>query len=78
MDQFGDRLYAIHMKDFVFDRNGTFEDVVVGEGSLDLPALLAAFKKLPFDGSACVEYEGEDAVEASARCVEAVRTAWAD
>lgn len=72
-ERFADRLYGIHFKDFVFDRKGKVTDVVIGEGALDLPALLKAFAATPFNGSAVIEYEGEDAVDAIPRCVAAIR-----
>ncbi|MDR1284159.1 MAG: sugar phosphate isomerase/epimerase [Opitutaceae bacterium] len=75
--KFGARLYGLHLKDFVFDEKGRYRDTVVGQGALDLPAFLKVFRTLPFTGSAVVEYEGDDAVEATARCVKAIRTAWA-
>ena len=73
LEKYGDRLYAIHFKDFTFEPNGQFHDTVVGEGALDIAATLDAFLALPFDGSAVIEYEGDDAVEASRQCVEAIR-----
>jgi len=76
LEKFGPRLHALHLKDFVFDAKGRWSDTVVGEGALDLPAFLKIFKGLPFSGSAVVEYEGADAVEATGRCVAAIRRAW--
>jgi len=77
LEKFGNRLYGLHLKDFVFDPKGRFSDTIVGEGALDLPGFLKAFKSLPFTGSAVVEYEGDDAVDATGRCVEAIRRGWA-
>ncbi|WP_043585016.1 sugar phosphate isomerase/epimerase family protein [Geminisphaera colitermitum] len=73
------RLFAMHLKDFVFTEKGQCHDTIVGHGALDLPAFLKVFRSLPvaFNGSAVVEYEGDDAVEATARCVESIRAAWA-
>lgn len=73
LDIFGERLYGVHFKDFTFDHKGKNHDVVVGQGALDLPAFIEKFGGLPFDGSAVVEFEGEDAVEQSALCVKAIR-----
>ncbi|MEZ0217368.1 MAG: sugar phosphate isomerase/epimerase, partial [Rariglobus sp.] len=72
------RLHALHLKDFRFDPSGRFHDTIIGEGALKLPAFLEKFRSLSFDGSAVVEYEGADAVEATGRCVAAVRAAWTD
>ena len=73
-EKFCDRLFALHLKDFVFDRAGAGEDVVIGEGNLDLKALIATLDKIGFDGPATIEYEGDadDPVPATRRCVEAV------
>lgn len=73
LDMFGERLYGVHFKDFTFGLDGKPQDVVVGHGALDLPAFLDKFLTLPFDGSAVVEFEGEDAVNQSARCVKSIR-----
>lgn len=72
---FGDRLYGVHIKDFVFDRAGKPEDVVVGTGNLDLPGLFKVMKEANFSGSPILEYEGdvENPVPALRECVEAVR-----
>ncbi len=74
-ERFGDRLYGLHIKDFVFDRAGSPEDVVVGTGNLGLPALYETLKKVDFGGACVLEYEGdvEDPVPAVTECVEAVR-----
>ncbi|HSI85687.1 MAG TPA: sugar phosphate isomerase/epimerase family protein [Candidatus Methylacidiphilales bacterium] len=73
LDTFGDRLYAIHFKDFEFARTGGTRDTIVGDGALDLPAFLEKFLALPFEGPAVVEYEGSDSVVQSAKCVAAIR-----
>jgi len=76
--RFADRLYMLHLKDFVFDRAGKPEDVVVGTGNLDLPALFGLMKEIEFDGCATLEYEGDvdDPVPALRKCVEAIKTEW--
>ncbi len=76
LDMFGERFYGVHFKDLAFTREGKCQDVIVGQGALDLPAFIAKFRTLPFDGSAVVEYEGEDPVNQSARCVAAIRAVW--
>jgi sugar phosphate isomerase/epimerase len=77
--EFTARLYGLHVKDFVFDRAGKPEDVVVGTGALDLAGLVAAAKKINFSGYAVLEYEGdvENPVPAVKKCVAAVRSACA-
>lgn len=73
--RFGDRLYGVHIKDFVYKPDRTPEDVVCGEGILDLPALVAALRDVDFAGYLVLEYEGdvENPVPALTRCVEAFR-----
>jgi sugar phosphate isomerase/epimerase len=75
-EQYVDRLYAVHLKDFVFDRAGRWLDVVIGEGNLDLAAILQIIKiQAPQDCKAIIEYEGdvENPAPALIRCVAAVR-----
>ena len=74
-EMFGQRLYGLHIKDFVFDRARRPEDVIVGTGNLDLPRLIGLLKKLDFNGYACLEYEGDvdNPVPALKKCVEAVK-----
>ena len=69
------RVYGVHFKDFVFDRNGQWKDVVVGTGNLDLPAFVAALNETGFDGMSVIEYEGdvENPVPALKGCVDAMR-----
>ncbi len=77
--RFSDRLFAVHVKDFVFDRAGKPSDVVVGTGNLDLPALLKLLLDTDFSGPFTLEYEGDidDPVPATRQCVEAIRSALA-
>ena len=72
--EYGERLYGLHVKDFVYDRARKPEDVVVGTGNLDLPGLVAALQEIDFNGYAVLEYEGdvENPAPAVTKCVEAV------
>lgn len=74
--KFGDRLYGIHLKDFVFDRNGKTEDVIVGEGGVDLPAFVRAVEEVGFKGSCTLEYEAEpeNPLPALQKCAAAIRS----
>jgi sugar phosphate isomerase/epimerase len=74
---FPQSIYGLHYKDYVFARDGAWADVVVGEGNLDLPALLKALTDINFDGMAVLEYEAdlEDPVPALSRCVGRMRQA---
>jgi inosose dehydratase len=74
-EKFAHRLYLLHIKDFIFDRSGKHQDVVVGTGNLDLKALYATLRKCDFNGPAILEYEGdvENPVPALKECVAAIR-----
>lgn len=73
--QFAGRITGIHYKDFVFERNGQWSDVIVGTGNLDLPAFVQALDEGGFDGVAVIEYEAdvENPDSALKRCVESMR-----
>lgn len=79
VEQFADRLYSVHIKDFIFDRAAKPQDVVVGTGNLDLPRFMQTLDQVRFTGAAILEYEGDidDPVPALAKCVEALHTALA-
>ena len=70
-------VYGIHYKDFTFGPNGQWNDVVVGQGNLDLPAFVAALDANGFDGMAVIEYEADvqNPVPALTKCVKAMRSA---
>jgi sugar phosphate isomerase/epimerase len=72
--KFPQSIYGLHLKDFVFGRDGGWQDVIVGEGNVDLPGLLAALSQTGFDGMAVLEYEAdpENPVPALRRCVESM------
>ena len=76
VEKFADRLFAVHMKDFVFHSpTGKHEEVVVGTGNLDLPALAAKCEQVGFAGESILEYEGDvdNPVPALTKCVSAIR-----
>ena len=77
VEKFGQRLYGVHIKDFIFDRAGKHQDVVVGTGNLALPALMAALKKVGFAGCLTLEYEGDvtNPVPALQECVQKIQQA---
>jgi len=75
VEAFRSRLYGLHIKDFVFDRAGRPQDVVVGTGNLDLGRLLSLLEQSRYDAPIVLEYEGdvEDPVPALKKCVAAVK-----
>jgi sugar phosphate isomerase/epimerase len=76
-EKFASRLYSVHIKDFVFDKAGHPEDVVVGTGNLKLADLMKTLKAGGFKGEMILEYEGdvENPLPALAKCVAAVHAA---
>jgi len=59
LDRYQDRLYGVHLKDFVFDEEGKHQDVIVGTGGLDLPAFMGRLDAMGFTGYMSLEYEGD-------------------
>ena len=51
-----DRLYGVHLKDFIISADET-KEVIVGTGSLDLPGLLKTLNGMDYRGVISVEYE---------------------
>ncbi|MEI8196458.1 MAG: sugar phosphate isomerase/epimerase [Phycisphaerae bacterium] len=77
--KFRDRLYGVHVKDFIFDRAGKPEDVVVGTGNLKLDDLLKFLITTNWSGSFTLEYEGDvnNPVPKLTECVKAIQTSLA-
>jgi sugar phosphate isomerase/epimerase len=73
-ERFAARLYSVHVKDFIFDRARNHQDVIVGEGNLDMPKLFATLKRNGFDGPRICEYEADidNPVPALAKCIAAM------
>jgi sugar phosphate isomerase/epimerase len=73
--RFAGKIYGIHYKDFIFERNGQWVDTIVGQGNLNLPAFNAALLEGGFDGMAVIEFEGsvENPDPALKDCVESMR-----
>lgn len=74
-ETFAGRVFAVHYKDFEFDSRGKHRDVIVGDGSLDLPAFVAMLRETGFDGPAVIEYEGDvdNPVPALQQCVQRLK-----
>ena len=73
--KYAGRIYGVHYKDFVFESNAQWKDVVVGTGTLDLPAFVKALQDGGFDGFSVIEYEAdvENPVPALSECVKQMR-----
>ena len=76
--KFQDRLYGLHLKDFIFDRAGKPHDVVLGDGNLDIDGLMKFLVQIDYKGYLTIEYEGDadNPVPALKKCVERVRRAY--
>ena len=72
IDRFSDRIYGVHLKDFVFDEEGNHEDVIIGTGGLDMPGLMVKLKAIGFNGYLSIEYEGDvdNPIPAVKECVQ--------
>ncbi|MDE0298154.1 MAG: sugar phosphate isomerase/epimerase [Candidatus Poribacteria bacterium] len=76
-EKYRDRLHGVHLKDFIFARDGRPEDTVIGEGNLRLGALIQLLRDTGYDQFLTIEYEGdvENPVPNCKKCVEAIKTA---
>lgn len=77
IDEFANRVYGIHLKDLVPDADGRWKDVIVGEGKIDLKALLSKLLDINFNGYLSLEYESDpkDPIPAMKQCLENIRRA---
>lgn len=77
IEEFKDRMYLIHLKDFTFDKKRRKEDVVTGTGNLDLKVLRKTLDGIGFKGSYIIEFEGEpdNPVPALKNCVKNIKEA---
>ncbi len=73
--KYRDKLHGVHLKDFVFERDGHPEDTIIGEGNLRLDALIKLLQDTDYDEFLTIEYEGdvENPVPNCKRCVEAIK-----
>lgn len=76
-NDFADKHVGIHYKDFTFNPDNTWQDVIVGEGCLDLPGFIQATEANNFDGYAVIEYEADrdNPMPALKKCVAAMKAA---
>ncbi len=77
VEKFAGRISGVHYKDFLFDKNAQWHDVIVGTGNLNLPAFITALETAKFNGVAVIEYEAEpeNPVPALTECVKQMRKA---
>jgi sugar phosphate isomerase/epimerase len=60
---FGDRIHAMHVKDFKKNEKGGWDNCGLGEGGLKLEALMKWLLARNFRGDLSLEYEGKKPVE---------------
>lgn len=79
LDEFGDRIHGVHLKDMVPDQSGRYHDAIVGRGALDLPALVKKLKELGFKGYFSLEYESDPSnpLPAMRECLQELKNACA-
>lgn len=70
-----DRMYAMHLKDFKKKADGKWEDCVLGDGSLDVNAIVKFLLDMKFDGALSIEYEGGTPVESVLTSLERIKQA---
>ena len=77
VERFAGRITGVHLKDFAFNRDGSWTETVVGDGNLRLTEFFAALTAADFKGFAVLEYEAdpEDPSPALARGVASARAA---
>lgn len=68
-DRYSDRIHGVHLKDFKYKPDGSFDECVLGEGDLDLPGLVKAIKRIPEFGVLSIEYEEHDPVDSIRKCI---------
>jgi len=72
MSRFADRIYGIHLKDFIFNEAAQPEDIIVGEGNLDLNVFMSKLKEIDYNGNLILEYEGniDNPIPALKECID--------
>lgn len=77
-EKYAERLYGVHIKDFVFNRAGRPEDTIIGTGNLDINAFTKLLIDKGFEGTLTLEYEGDEnnPVPATKECVKVVKDAF--
>lgn len=75
--KFRSRVFNIHVKDFVYDAAGKPEDVIPGEGALDVDELMRFLNESNYTSNFTLEYEGhpENPVPYLSKAVEVLRAA---
>lgn len=78
-EKFGKNVTGVHFKDFVFEPDASWKDVIVGTGNLNLPAFSKALLDGGFTGMAVIEYEADiESPDAALKaCVDSMRAALA-
>ncbi len=70
-----ERVHGVHYKDFVFESNGGWKEVVIGTGSLQVAELIKTLEEHNFDGMAVIEYEAnsENPIPDIKECIKNLR-----
>lgn len=68
-------MYAMHLKDFKKDDKGKWEDCVLGDGLLDVNAIIKYLIDNKFTGALSIEYEGGDPVKSVQKSLDRIKEA---
>ena len=70
--KYGDKIYGVHLKDFLFDKNAQWQDVIIGNGNLPLNKFIDALNNTGFCGISVLEYEGDpiNPIQSLKECIE--------
>jgi len=63
----------VHLKDGTGTR-GNYQGKVIGDGEIDIAHAIATLKNVDFEGTWCIEYEGNEGSVGYARCLERLKT----
>ena len=75
MDVFGERVHAMHLKDFKKKPDGGLEDVPAGQGQLKVDDLIKKMLDTNYKGVMSIEFEGGEPVEAVGKSLERIKEA---
>ena len=67
--KYSNRVHGIHLKDFLMKEDGTHDEMILGEGSLNLKELMLTVETLPEFGVMSIEYEAPNPVENLKKCI---------
>ena len=67
--KYSDRVHGIHLKDFKMNADGSHEEMILGDGDLNLKELMKVVETLPEFGVMSIEYEAPNPVANLKKCI---------